>query len=404
MFSYFMGVLIRKQKGWYSVTGIAKLAIITFIISLGYALVDTIWAVYMEGIFHNISIISYVSAFLTMVAFFSFFFLIPIIERNNKAFLLKLSLFFVGVSYLIFSFSKNLVLFFISALSLVIFTSLRINALGIIIRDKSSKRNLSRNEGLVYTFFNIAWLIGPLFAGFISQIYGIPIIFVLGSLFILISLFVFHVSKINDGNIKKKVDGNPFLNFKDYFKSKDRRNAYIVGGGVNFWLILIYLYMPIYILRSGLNELWIGYFLFAVSIPIVLLEYSSSKIAGKIGFKKMFKIGYLLLSLVALSCFFISNLYVIMGLLVIGSIGISIIEPTTEAYFFDTLKKKEDESRFYGPYNTTIDTSYFIGNILAGTILLFFDFKFVFIFFSISMFIYFLICHRLREIVESKRK
>jgi MFS family permease len=190
--------------------------------------------------------------------------------------------------------------------------------------------------------------------------------------------------------------------FHAFFKSKNRTIAFIIGGGVNFWFILLYLYMPLYILQKGLNEAWIGYFLFAIAIPTVLLEFYFGKVAGRIGFKKIFIIGYLILAIISFTCFFMNSIYVVMGLLVLASVGISMIEPTTEAYFFDTLRKKEDESRFYSFYNTTIDMNHFIGKTLAGIFLIFLPLRFIFIFFSIFMIVYFFLCFRLREIKEHK--
>jgi len=45
-----------------------------------------------------------------------------------------------------------------------------------------------------------------------------------------------------------------------------------------------------------------------------------------------------------------------MALLVLASIGIPMLEPTSEAYFFDILKGDE-EYRFYAPYNATSPTA-----------------------------------------------
>ncbi|MFA4960516.1 MAG: MFS transporter [Candidatus Pacearchaeota archaeon] len=399
-----MGFLIRKQRGFFSFTGIARLSIITFIISLSYSLVDTIWAIYLGGIFNNVSIISFFSAFLTIIAFFSYFFFVPLIEKNSKSRLFATSLIFVGLSYLIFILNKSLTIFFIAAISLTIFTTLRINSFGIIVRDKSHKKNLSRNEGLLYTFFNIAWLIGPLISGLLAEAYGINFIFILSAIFIFLGLFLFWISRIKDLNIKKRADNHVIKNFFAFFKSGKRRFAYFIGGGVNFWFILIYLYMPLLILENGLREVWIGYFLFATAIPVVFLEYPMSKLAGKIGFKRIFKIGFLILAVASLACFFIESIYIILAILVFASIGVSMIEPTTEAYFFDILKTKEEESRFYGPYNTTIDVNNFIGKVLIGLLLFIFPLKFIFLFFFAFMFIYFLISAKIKDVKEWRRK
>jgi MFS family permease len=341
---------------------------------------------------------------LAIIAFASFFVLVPIIEKNSKSRLFTLSLVFIAMSYLIFALAKNLILFFLSSLILTIFTSLRINSFGIIIRDKSSKKKLSRNEGLIYTFFNVAWLVGPIIAGFILQAYGIPIIFFLSVFFILLGLSLFLISRINSANIKKKTEKSLLRNFLSFFKNRDRVYSYILSGGVNFWLILIYLYVPLMILEKGIPEIWIGIFLSAVVVPLVLFEFAFSKIAGKVGFRKIFKTGYFILAIASLSCFFINNLFVILGVLVFSSIGVAMIEPTTEAYFFDILKKKEDELKYYGIYNTSIDAHQFIGKFLAGFLFFFFPLKSVFIFFSVFMFLYFLICSKIRNINEGRKK
>jgi MFS family permease len=398
-----MGFLIRKQRGTISFTGIARLSIISFIVSIAYAIVDTIWAVYLEGIFHNISLVSFISAFLTVIAFFSYFFFIPIIEKYSKSKLYMLSLIFIGITYIAFALSRSLFIFFVAAISLTIFTTLRINSFGIIVRDKSHRKNLSRNEGLLYTFFNAAWVVGPLISGFVSEQYGINFVFMLSSVFILLGLFLFKISGIRNANIKKKTNENIIKNFFAFFKSRDRFLAYVIGGGVNFWFILIYLYMPLYILQSGLTEIWIGYFLFAAAIPTILLEFPMAKLAGRVGFKRIFKTGFLILAFSSIACFFVGNIYIIMAILVFAAIGISMIEPTTEAYFFDILKTKSEESRYYGPYNTTIDVNNFVGKMLAGVILIFLPLKFIFIFFSIFMFAYFVVSCRIKDVQEWRR-
>ncbi|MFA5174301.1 MAG: MFS transporter [Candidatus Pacearchaeota archaeon] len=397
-----MGFLIRKQKGLIF-TGIARLGIIMFIMAFAFALIDTIWAVYLYEFVKNNAYVGFISAFLTLVSFFSFFFTIPLVEKSNKTKLLNLSLFLFGISYLLFAFNSNFYFVIVLAFIVTILHTLRITSFGIILKDKSSEKQLSRNEGLMYTFMNTSWLIGPLIAGLLSEKYGIPIIFLLSAVFIFISLFLLKISKINDNNIKKKVDNNLIKNFFDFFKDKNRTLAYILGGGVNFWWSLIYLFTPLYIINNGLEIEWIGYFLFAIAVPLILLEYVFSKIAGKSGFKKMFKIGFLIPSIFAIACFFINSPYIVLLVLVLSSVGLAMLEGTTEAYFFDVLKNKKAELRFYGPYNTTIDVNHFIGRIIASVILLFLPFKFVFLFFGVMMFVFFLISFKVKNVVEKRR-
>jgi MFS transporter, ACDE family, multidrug resistance protein len=396
---YNMSVLISKQGGVPGLTKIARLSIIMLIIATSAAFIDTIWAVYMDSFIDNISIIGFISAALTVVSFLSFFFIIPLVEKSNKSKLYSITLFMYIITYILFAINSKFYLFIVLAFILTILTTIRITAFGLIVKDKSDKTELSRNEGLVYTFMNAGWVIGPLIAGFIADKAGIGRVFVIAAVFMFMSWILFKVSKIKDSKVKKKVDLNLMKNFTLFFKDKQRVLAYIIAGGGNFWWILIYLFMPLYILKQGLGDLWIGYFLFAVAVPLVLTEYKISKLAGKVGFQKMFKIGFFILAAVSIACFFINNVYAIMILLVLASIGPAILEPNTEAFFFDITPDK-DESRFYGPFNTSIDINQFVAKVVSSIVLLFLPFKFVFLVFGAGMIILFFLCFKIKDVVE----
>jgi len=398
-----MGVLIGKQRGERVFTKIGKLAIISFLVAVALALIDTIWAVYMDSFIHSEAIVGFISAALTLVAIASCFILVPVIEKYKKSSLFFWSLILFGITYLLFAINTKLYIFVILAFFLTIFYTLRMNSYGIIVKDKSTKTQLSKNEGLIYTFMNLAWVIGPLIAGYLANAYGISLVFLISAIFVFLSALTFKISKINDVNIKKKLDKNIFKNTKDFFKNKNRTLAYFISGSVNLWWILIYLFMPMHIIRSGLNNLWIGYFLFAIAVPLVLFEYKFSKLAGKKGFRKIFKTGFGILVLISLLCFFITNIYLTLFLLAFASVGMAMLESTTEAYFFDIIDKK-DECKYYGPYNTGIDVSQFAGKVLASVVLIFLPFKYVFLLFGTLMFIMFLLSFKIKNVIENRKK
>ncbi|OGJ20040.1 hypothetical protein A3K73_03975 [Candidatus Pacearchaeota archaeon RBG_13_36_9] len=400
-----MGILFRKERGSLIFTKIGWISLVTVIIGLSSSFVDTIWAVYMHSFIDNIALIGFLSSFLTLVSFFSFFLIVPLIEKSSKSRLYFITLLLFGLCYVLFAVTHNFYLFLVLAIAVSILISLKITCFGIIVRDSSSEKHLSRNEGLNYTFLNLSWLIGPLVAGTLSARYGINFIFALSAVFVFIGLFIFRASKIKDVNKEKRMDKNVVKNFFEFFKSKNRVLAYLLGGGVNLWWVLIYLFMPLYIVKEGLGGLdirWVGYFLFAAAVPLVLFEYFFADLAGKVGFKKIFKIGFFIPFLLSLMCFFVSNVYIVLLLIVLSSIGLSMLGATSESYFFDNLKEKQ-ELRFYGPYNTTIDVNQFVGKIAASFVLLFLPFKFVFLLYSLFMLVMFLISFKIKNIVEKRR-
>ncbi|MFH1359220.1 MAG: MFS transporter, partial [archaeon] len=391
-----------KQKDEYNFTNIAKLSIVGLIASLAAAYVDTIWAVYLNSFVDSIVLVGFLSAMLTIISFFSYFLFIPVIERSDKAKIYFYTMIFFIITYVLFFINHNFYFFLILAVVITILYTLRITSFGILVRDYSKNKNVSRNEGIIYTFMNIAWVIGPLVAGYVASGFGVNWVFILAAFFIFIGLILFKTSEIKDLKGKKITDNNFFINFVEFFKDKDRVLAYTLGGGVNLWWSFIYLFIPLMIIRNGLGEIWIGYFLFAVAIPLILFSYISAKWAGKHGFKRLFKIGYLMVSIIAFACFFVSNIYFILSLLVLASVGLAMLESTTEAYFFDILRGKE-KYRFYGPYNTAIDSGRFTGKIFASVLLIFLAFNFLFLLFGGFMFLLFLLSFKTKNIRESRR-
>ncbi|MDO8467991.1 MAG: MFS transporter [Nanoarchaeota archaeon] len=380
-----MGVIVQKQRGVVGFTRIAKISVIGFIVAMATAMIDTVWAVYLDGFFHNVSYVGFFSGFLTLVAFVSLFAFVPVVESHNKSRLYLLALFVFLLSYFLFSVTKNVWVFVFVSIVYSIFASLKLNTYGIIIRDISTEHQLSRNEGLVYSFLNTAWVLGPLIAGYVLGAQGVSKVFIMSCIFIFSAIVLFKFSRINDSNISKKPDKHILRNFLDFFKNKKRAVAYFIGGGMSLWWSLIYLYIPLMIERSSLGVEWIGYFLFAIAFPLILCEYLFSKIAAKKGYKKMFILGYSILALCALTSFFFTNIYFILGTLALASFGAAMIEPTAEAYFFTVLKNKREEAKYYGSYNTALDLNLFVGKVIPAGFLLFLPFKSIFIIFGFMM-------------------
>lgn len=396
-----MGILIKKDRGLIYLTPIAKISLVGLIVSLSSSLIDTVWALHLDSFLHSPVAVGLLSTIFTTIAFISYFVIIPIIERGDKAKIFSISLFVFAISYFLFSYIQNIYLFILIAIVITITSTFRVTSYGLMIRDHSLKKGLARNEGLIYTSLNIAWVIGPLIAGFILSKFGVSKVFLIALAIVICGLILFISFHLRGNKGKKKIDDNLLENFKEFFKDKERVIAYALSGGVNMWWVLSYLFIPLLIVRSAIGTVWVGYFFFALALPLIVLEYSFSKWANKHGFKKLFKLGYLGPAIIALSCFFISNIYIILGLLAFASIFIAMIEPTTEAYFFDILKGKE-RYRFYAPYNTAIDAGFLVAKITSTAVLFFFPFKFIFLTFSILMFLLFLLSFKTKNIIENK--
>jgi MFS family permease len=380
-----------------------RISIIALSSYFGLALVGTIWAIYLESILHNPSLVGFLSTFFGIIELIALILIIPLIEKNSKTKLWGISIILYVASYVLFYFFSNLYAVIILGIILSFATALRWNSFGIILSDKSKSNSLSKNIGFSYSLFNFAWLIGPIIAGFFSERLGIENIFLIGAGFMLFSFLLLRTFGIKDNRKQKKADNNFLKIIKSYFKNKNLRKIYFISGGISFWWAFIFTYIPIMIIESGKSPVIVGYFLSAVILPLVLFEFQFGKIAGKKGAKKMFFIGYLLLFAIPLICFFLNNLYIILILLALGSIGVAMLEPTTEAYFFDIIKKKQKD-KYYGVYNTTMDVHYALSLFAVALLIYFLPFKYSFLIISLGMGVFTLLSLRIKNVVESRRK
>ena len=396
MKNLFGGKRLLDNKKLYTITFVSVLT------GLAASFIDTIWAIYIESFVHSAFLVGLISSLITAVSFVSYFFVIPLVEKKDKVKLYSISLIMFVLAYTLFSIFSDLILLIIICLPLAFFGSLKITSFGIVIKDFSKRKNLAKNEGFLYAVENVAWVLGPLIAGYILSSYGFSLVFFLSSLLFLFSFIILLFSKMKDSEVKKKVDGDILKNFLVFFKNKTRVFAYVLSGGVSVWWTLIYIFIPVYIIEQGFSELLVGYFLFAIAIPLVFTEYKFSILASKKGFKRLFRLGYFIVSVASIICFFISNIYFMLGILVLGSFGMAMLESTTEAYFFDILDRKQ-HLRFYGPFNTADSLLSLIAKLCASGVLFFFSFQHLFLLFGMFMFFCCILSFFIKDSIECRR-
>jgi len=366
-------------------------------------MVSTIWALYLHSFLHSTSSVGFLTSLFTVIEVLAYLFMIPLIEKGNKVKMLISSLVFFVISYAIFSAFSSIYLVIGIGLLISIFTSLNINVFGIIVRDETEDSRVSKNEGIIFTLWNIAWLLGPLAAGYIAKVQGFKGVFFIAAGLILASIFAFDFFKIKDKRVSKKIDKNVLKVLLSFFSKKERLIVYLLNMAVGFWWMFIYVYMPIYIVENGQSDLFVGIFLAAVTVPLILFEYVFGKFAGDNGFKRLFFIGFAVLGVFAISCFFISNIYIIGVLLVFASLGVAMIEPNTEAYFMDVVKENQRD-KYYGPYATATTIGGFLGSLPAAILLLVLPFRSLFLYFGLPMILLAFLALKIKDSYEFKKR
>jgi MFS family permease len=396
--------MIHFLKKKHHFSKISKLSFIVLLITLSLSLIDTIWAIYLYQFVPNDSFVGLTSALFTIISLMGFVFLIPFIERFDKVKLFELTLFLTSICYIIFAISSNFWMILLLGLILALIAVIRIDCFGIIVNDASKREELAKNEGIIYTIANFGWLVGPLIAAPLSEKFNISLIFILSAFFILFAFVSYKFLHIGvRKRISKKTDGNFWKNLQTFFKDKDLLKNYIISGNGSIWWSFTFIYIPLYMFEKGFSISHIGYFLFIIILPLILFEYWFTNLADKIKYQKIFILGNILPAVVLVLCFFISNVYLQLILVALGSIGIAMTESSSEAYFFLVAPKKHLE-KYYSVYNTALDVFAFIGKVFIAIILLIFAFKFAFLFLALIFLIFALVASRIKEISGAKLK
>jgi MFS family permease len=376
---------------------ITEFTFIRLILSFASASFSAIWSLYLKNIGLTDSNIGFLAALLIFISLIISLFGTTFLEKIGEYEIFIISLLMLIASYIGFAFLKNIYFIIILAIISATFTVLRKESFSILFRNESNDNDLNKNEGFLIALTNAGWIFGPLLAGFVLAKYGFNNIFFLMGGFVTISLLIFLSLNIKKSKKEyQQIDGNIIKNIKDYFKNKKLIMPYLMTAGMTAWWGFIYVYMPIFIIENGYGAEIVGIFLAAVVIPLVILEYQIGKLSQEYGFKIFFIIGFLLLSIIAFSLYFITNMNHILTLLILASIPAAFIEPINESFFYKNTKKDQEE-KYYPVYFTAYNIGGFIVKISIAIILLFLSRNYAYLTLSGLMLIFMLISLKIKN-------
>ena len=376
-----------------------ELAFVRFFVSLALAAITTIWAIYLFSFGLSESEVGLISSIFVIVSVGSSLLAIPILEKYNQRKIILVSLLISIAGFGILSIITNLYFFLAVYLALVINAILRVNASDILFRDNSEDGKLNRQMSIMFCIINFAWLIGPLIAGFFLVEYGLRSVFLSAAGFYAMALILFLILKISP--LQKERDGldkHILLNLIYFVKDKTLQLPYLISMGLQVWWGFVYIYLPLFIIKAGLSNGTVSVFIAVLVIPLIIFEYFVGKASEKLGFRKFFKYGFFLLSLISLALFFINNIYFQLTLVVIASIAASFIEPIEGAFFFKQVKRL-DEEKYYPIFATSKDFGAALGKFIPAIVLLFLPNQFAFLTMFVLMAVFFYISLKIKEVI-----
>lgn len=246
--------------------------------------------------------------------------------------------------------------------------------------------NTGSRRGIIMTIVNSALILSILFVSFVlkdsefSKVYMISAMILIPFLFIILIKFrkfkdpIYENFKILD-TIKKISASNPV------------RNIFMAQVFLKFFFSLMVVYMPIY-LYNYIGFDWQKIFIIftIMLLPFVLIEIPAGKIADKrLGEKELLSAGFIIMAVFTIAISFISipSFLIWTTILFATRIGASLVEITTESYFFKHVKGKD--ANIISFFRMTSPIAYIVGPIVAILALQFISFQYTFLVLGIIM-------------------
>ncbi|MFA5773108.1 MAG: MFS transporter [Candidatus Paceibacterota bacterium] len=278
----------------------------------------------------------------------------------------------VGASFVLFVSTNTQILFCID----------------IFIQHFGDKKTVGKNRGLYLTIINLAWMASPLLAAFlITKEGGYKTIYILAFATVIIMTIglMFSVKTFKDRTYKK----TPFLETYRYLKTNHHMLAIaIINFILQFFYAWMVVYTPIYLYQHiGLEWGQIGIIFTIMLTPFVIFGFPIGILIDKYHVSKrtLLYIGFIIISVSTLLIAGITTKNVILwgAVLFITRVGASIIETTSEIYFFTHIK--EEEAYLLSVFRDMMPVAYIIAPLISTLIFIFLPFKFLFIILSIIL-------------------
>lgn len=257
----------------------------------------------------------------------------------------------------------------------------------VLVEHYSKTETTGNTRGLYLAIYNFAFMIAPFVAGLIVDESSFKAVYLLSGISIVIMnyFFVYEFQKLKVFPKHSKSDF--FGNIMALIKNKNLFHVYHVNFLLNFFFALMIIYMPIFLYQNiGFGWQEIGLMFAIMHIPYILLEIPLGNLADKLlGEKEIMAAGLIVIGFSTIFLGFINNssFWVWALVLSVTRIGASMIQVTTESYFFKKIKR--DDTDMISVFRNTTYLSMLVAPVLATAILSFATYRELFIILGIIM-------------------
>ena len=263
----------------------------------------------------------------------------------------------IGASFVLFMATNTLVFFCID----------------IFIEHFGDPSKTGRTRGLQLTLLNLAYMLSPLIAAFFIARGGYQAVYIVSFIIVILMTLelIFSVRSFRD----KKYIRQPFWEtYKYLLNNKNVLSIVLINFLLQFFYVWMVVYTPIY-LHEHMMFSWgqIGIIFTIMLSPFVLLGLPIGTLIDKYHFNKKTLLywGFIILciSTAGLS-FIISNNIIVWAIVLFATrIGASIIETTSEIFFFETISEKD--TNLLSTFRDMFPIAYIIAPLVASIVFFF---------------------------------
>ncbi len=257
----------------------------------------------------------------------------------------------------------------------------------ILLEHFAKSRGEGKVRGLYLSIYNLAYLLGPLLAGFILKSNSFELVYLLAGLFIILMLGI-YMSKLRGIKFEHRHIGISFIkNTNRLFKNKDLRNIAISSFSLSFFFSLMAIYMPIYLNQFiGFDWREIGFIFSMMHIPYIAFEPLIGRIADQFYCEReLVSVGLIIMGIFTITLGFMVSHELIIWILALALTrsGAAFVQVGSESYFFKKIKP--DDADMIALYRNTSPLAYILGPVVATTILSFTNYQNLFIILGLIM-------------------
>ena len=249
----------------------------------------------------------------------------------------------IVVSSLLLAFDETLTLIIGLALRIFGFLCLDVT-FEVSIMERIPRRDFARFEPVRMFAMGLGLVISPWLGVRLSLDAGVWLPFAIVALLVTgLCIYMLHqrlAEPLREAPMASRLP-NPLRFVPRFWRQPRLRLAWILALGRSAWWTMFFIYAPIYCIESGLGDEMAGIILSVASIPMLLIPLWS-RVARRIGVRRMLAIGYLATGAVTMSVALAADRpWLGVALLLAAALGASLIDTVGNALFLRAVHPHE---------------------------------------------------------------